>query len=108
LRPYAAEGSERVRISGPEIRIEPRCAMMLSPALHELATNAAKYGALSSAAGRLSVIWEPIRSRWQDAQAHVERGGRTACTGAAASRLRFASDRGSIPTAIPGPRLARL
>src|SRR5262249_48580594 len=59
LRPYAAEGSQRVRISGPDIRVEPRCAMMLSLALHELATNAAKYGALSSAAGRLPVIWEP-------------------------------------------------
>jgi len=58
LRPYAAEGSERVQIAGPQIRVEPRCAMMLSLALHELATNAAKYGALSTAAGRVSVVWD--------------------------------------------------
>jgi two-component sensor histidine kinase len=58
FQPHLPEGSARLKISGPEIRIEARCAMMLSLALHELATNAAKYGALSNATGHITVAWQ--------------------------------------------------
>lgn len=48
---------ERVRVSGPEVRLTPRTADKIGLALHELATNAVKYGALSVSGGRLSVTW---------------------------------------------------
>ena len=41
-------------IAGPKVLLEPTTAQTLALALHELATNAAKYGALSSASGRLA------------------------------------------------------
>ena len=47
----------RCEISGPEVRIVPQTAVNLALALHELATNASKYGALSNDTGTLSVRW---------------------------------------------------
>lgn len=47
----------RIRMSGPEIRLNARAAIALSMALHELATNAAKYGALSGEAGQVALAW---------------------------------------------------
>jgi two-component sensor histidine kinase len=46
-----------VRLSGPEVLIAPNVAISLGMIAHELATNAAKYGALSAPAGRVSVDW---------------------------------------------------
>ena len=50
---YAAQTS----MEGPPLRLEPEAAQPLTLVLHELATNAAKYGCLSSTEGRLSVTW---------------------------------------------------
>ena len=50
-------GMERVQVSGPAVRLKPRHALSLGMILHELATNAAKYGALSTPAGKLVVDW---------------------------------------------------
>ena len=47
----------RVEFDGPEIRVRPSTALAISMALHELATNAVKYGALSSGTGRVSLRW---------------------------------------------------
>ena len=47
----------RFSIDGPYLLIGPKSALSLSLALHELATNAAKYGALSNDVGRVSVVW---------------------------------------------------
>ncbi|WP_395645230.1 response regulator [Terricaulis sp.] len=55
MEPFHAD--ERVEISGPAVMIKPTVAQNLALAIHELATNAAKYGALSLAQGRLSVSW---------------------------------------------------
>jgi PAS domain S-box-containing protein len=55
LEPYSDAKVERVRLSGDDIPIDDRGATPLSLALHELATNSAKYGALSSEAGRLDL-----------------------------------------------------
>jgi PAS domain S-box-containing protein len=44
-------------VDGPNIRLEPRVTLALSMALHELATNASKYGALSTAGGHVSITW---------------------------------------------------
>lgn len=54
--------SERFTITGPAVRLEPQQMLALSMALHELGTNAAKYGALSVVTGRVEVTWTTIRS----------------------------------------------
>jgi PAS domain S-box-containing protein len=48
---------ERISLSGEDIRIRPKSAVAVSIALHELGTNAAKYGALSSERGSVAVRW---------------------------------------------------
>ena len=55
LAPYAEEA--RVRIDGPQVLLEPGTAQSIAVVLHELATNAAKYGALSTAKGRVALKW---------------------------------------------------
>jgi len=51
-------GEGRVRIAGPELRLEPRTAVALAMALHELCTNAVKYGSLSNEVGTVDIRWE--------------------------------------------------
>jgi PAS domain S-box-containing protein len=59
LAPYRAAGDDaRIAASGPDVSLEPRTAQTLALALHELSTNAAKYGALSVASGRVGLNWE--------------------------------------------------
>jgi PAS domain S-box-containing protein len=59
LAPYATEASAgRVTLEGPPVRLLPSTALSLALALHELATNAAKYGALSLPAGKVAVDWQ--------------------------------------------------
>src|SRR5262245_6314704 len=53
-----AVGGDRISCSGPQLVLEPQVALHLALVLHELATNARKYGSLSVPAGRLSVTWE--------------------------------------------------
>ena len=48
----------RARVEGPEVRLHLRAAEPLALALHELATNAIKFGALSAPSGRLAVAWQ--------------------------------------------------
>jgi two-component sensor histidine kinase len=55
LAPYQRE---QVEVDGPDALLEPKAAQVFSMVLHELATNAAKYGALSRRSGRLTVAWE--------------------------------------------------
>lgn len=50
-------GQARFELSGPAVRLSPKTALSLSMALHELATNAIKYGALSTPEGRVRVAW---------------------------------------------------
>lgn len=56
LRPFDEAGA-RVEISGPAVRLQPGGALTMALIFHELATNALKYGALSTAEGRVSLIW---------------------------------------------------
>jgi two-component sensor histidine kinase len=48
---------ERIELSGPVVELPPKHALTLTLTIHELATNAAKYGALSDAGGKLKVDW---------------------------------------------------
>jgi PAS domain S-box-containing protein len=71
LAPYFEEGETRARIKGPQVLLEPNLAQSVAVILHELATNAAKYGSLSLASGRIDLCWsqEPdgrIELRWTE------------------------------------------
>lgn len=57
LMPYAAPDAERFAIEGEDMEVGPEPAITLSMAFHELATNAATYGALSQPSGRVTVRW---------------------------------------------------
>jgi PAS domain S-box-containing protein len=57
LLPYCGETETRVRIEGPSITLETNIAQAVAISLHELATNAAKYGSLSEDNGRLEISW---------------------------------------------------
>ncbi|MBX9699352.1 MAG: PAS domain S-box protein, partial [Acetobacteraceae bacterium] len=65
-------GTPRAMVEGPRVLLAPAAVQGLSMALHELATNATKYGALSEPEGRLAVTWsldEParrLRLRWEE------------------------------------------
>lgn len=48
----------RIEISGPPVRLQPPAAQAIGMALHELATNASKYGALSDESGQVAVTWK--------------------------------------------------
>lgn len=71
-----ATGSDPARLSfsGPELRLPPKLAVSLSLALHELATNAAKYGSLSNETGTVHLNWQLqpgaeglwLSLRWQE------------------------------------------
>ena len=58
LQPYLLNNPQRVRMSGPPVPLSPRLAVVLSMILHEIATNAAKYGALSNDSGTVRMDWE--------------------------------------------------
>ena len=60
LHPFLLSGPERIRMTGPTVPLSPRLAVVLSMIVHEIATNAAKYGALSNEAGRVTLEWEVI------------------------------------------------
>ncbi|MBV9044502.1 MAG: PAS domain-containing protein, partial [Alphaproteobacteria bacterium] len=71
LAPYAGTDGGRIAIGGTSLILEPNRAQTISLALHELATNAAKYGALSNAEGKVSVGWAVengvLTIRWREA-----------------------------------------
>jgi PAS domain S-box-containing protein len=64
LRPHDAPNRERFTVEGPELRLGPKCAVALSMAVHELATNAVKYGALSVPSGHVDVRWHAEDARF--------------------------------------------
>ena len=60
LEPFADGSGMRVAMSGPPVEVSSRTAVPLGMALHEMTTNAAKYGALSTWGGKLEVTWRVI------------------------------------------------
>jgi PAS domain S-box-containing protein len=72
LAAYCQDGETRVRIDGPNLSLKPDTAQTIAVTLHELATNAAKYGALSLPAGKVQVEWSRaidgrVVFRWTEA-----------------------------------------
>ncbi len=57
LSPYFQDGETRARINGPNLFLEPNTAQTIAVTLHELATNSAKYGALSVPNGHVQIEW---------------------------------------------------
>jgi two-component sensor histidine kinase/CheY-like chemotaxis protein len=70
LAPYRTSGFDRVKISGRGVSLEPAAAQALALAVHELATNAAKHGALSASSGGIDVAWHldagSVHLRWSE------------------------------------------
>jgi PAS domain S-box-containing protein len=66
----AAHCGERVAIAGPAVHLPPKLAVTLALALHELCTNAVKYGALAVSGGRVTVAWtgggDHLALRWTE------------------------------------------
>jgi len=60
LQPYLLNSPERMRMFGPKVPLSPRLAVILSMIVHEMATNAAKYGALSNDIGTVALDWEVL------------------------------------------------
>jgi PAS domain S-box-containing protein len=74
LAPHGGEDPARFRIDGPDVRLDPRLALPIAMALHELATNAVKYGPLSDGSGCVRIEWRleaasegrRLRLRWAE------------------------------------------
>jgi two-component sensor histidine kinase len=69
--PYCHDGMLRVQIDGPDVLLEPDLAQAIAVTLHELGTNAAKYGALSLTGGKVKIDWSPTADgglviRWSE------------------------------------------
>lgn len=62
VAPFRRAGDERISVAGPDTRLQPKTAVALAMALHELATNAVKYGALSNEVGRVLLKWRISRT----------------------------------------------
>ena len=58
LAPHADGDGSNLTLSGPPVMLKPQAALFLALAVHELTTNAAKYGALSVPSGRIDVTWK--------------------------------------------------
>jgi len=77
LEPYQRDGGPKIIIKGPDVLLPPQCTSIIAMTLHELATNAVKYGALSSNSGQLTIAWKIGRGNrllltWDERAATVQ------------------------------------
>ena len=77
LKPFTPDDTTRVRISGPAVLLDPQASQTLGMALHELSTNATKYGALANETGIVSLSWvavgENLNLVWRESRATIDR-----------------------------------
>ncbi|WP_323763592.1 HWE histidine kinase domain-containing protein [Marinovum sp.] len=70
IEPHVVPGGNHMTLDGPNLILGASCATQLALVVHELATNAAKYGALSVPEGRLSIVWREdagqFRLSWRE------------------------------------------
>jgi two-component sensor histidine kinase len=70
IAPHHEPGDNRFRLDGPDILLPPKAVVAVSLILHELSTNAAKYGALHDLAGHIDVTWKKkgdrVRLEWRE------------------------------------------
>ena len=76
LAPYSRNAEHEVVLDGPDVDLAPNDALSFGLAIHELATNAAKYGSLSVDGGRVEVLWAKVNERLAKVE-WTERGGPT-------------------------------
>jgi len=124
LAAYRSGDGDNVEVGGPNVLLKPRAAAAVSMALHELATNAAKYGAFSTRRGHVEVVWEReddgrLGLRWTEAGgppvvAPTRRGFGTRAIEQAlgyelngAVRLEFRPGGVSCEVAVPAEEIAR-
>ncbi len=63
LEPFTSvKDDQRVAITGPAIKLQPDCVQAIGMAIHELATNSAKYGALKQGRGQVVISWHVART----------------------------------------------
>jgi PAS domain S-box-containing protein len=60
LAPHTGAAANRIVLRGEDLTLRPRAVLTLAMVFHELTTNAAKYGALSTPAGRVEIAWRPF------------------------------------------------
>nr|WP_298104926.1 sensor histidine kinase [uncultured Shinella sp.] len=77
LKPFTPDDASRVRIAGPAVLLDPQASQTLGMALHELSTNATKYGALANDKGVVSLSWmtagENLALVWRESEATIDR-----------------------------------
>jgi two-component sensor histidine kinase len=74
LKPFRREDTGRIEVKGEPLSLSPQQALTINLILHELATNAGKYGALSARSGKVSIEWDArgpdasrrINLRWKE------------------------------------------
>lgn len=69
---FASLIGRRIILTGPELAVSPAAAQALGMAFHELATNAAKYGALSNDVGAVTVTWRLEKEKGVEPRLHLE------------------------------------
>ena len=77
LKPFTPDDATRVRIAGPAVLLDPQASQTLGMALHELSTNATKYGALANETGVVSLSWvtsgDNLNLVWRESRATIDR-----------------------------------
>jgi two-component sensor histidine kinase len=71
--PFAGNEPDRFQFQGPEVELRSKPALAIAMAMHELCTNAAKYGALSNLEGRVEIAWQVVDGHLE--LSWIERGG---------------------------------
>lgn len=77
LKPFTPDDATRVHIAGPAVLLDPQASQTLGMALHELSTNATKYGALANETGIVSLSWvasgDDLNLVWRESRATIDR-----------------------------------
>jgi PAS domain S-box-containing protein len=102
--PYLSQSQNQIAIEGEDITVKPRVALTLALALHELTTNASKYGALSVPNGQIEVKWSIVRQPSMPPKLWIEWRERNGPEVAAPTRHGFGSRfiEGSVAAELQG------